>query len=267
MKIAILGSGYVGTALANHWKHAGHTITLSTRSPAKAAALAQSADRVQVLHGADITGLIQFLKDQEALILCQAADSQAAYEETYLGTAKALTAVLPHDPQLKHIIYTSSTSVYGEHQGAMVDETTPLIATHTPNQYLIAAEEHLFKLSNPSCSVCILRLGEIHGPGRQIADRLKKMQGQSLPGTGDSITNLTHLDDIVGACDFALKQRLSGIFNLCSDLHIPRRELYALICAQENLPLFTWDPSKKNIHASNKIVSNAKIKAAGYTLF
>lgn len=264
MRIAIIGCGYVGSALAIKLRKNGHYVTTTTRSHSKTANLKAISDDVCILKGNDCEALKNLLQNQHAAILTLAADSQESYEDTYLDTAKALSNIISEIPQLSQIVYTSSTSVYGNHQGLTVDENTHVSSLHPTGQILISAEKILMDLSYKERSVCILRLGEIYGPNRQIAERLRQMKGKSLPGDGSSMTNLIHLDDIVAAINFALTQRLNGVFNLCSDIHIPRRDLYAQICQKEGLPAITWDPTKASLHSGNKVVSNAKIKLAGF---
>ncbi|HEV8052487.1 MAG TPA: SDR family oxidoreductase [Parachlamydiaceae bacterium] len=269
MKIAIIGCGYVGSALSAKLKREGHYVTTTTRTHSKVPSLKLISDEVYIIQGYDTALMSELLQDQEAVVLSLAADSQEAYESTYLDTAKAVAVAVESAPKLKHIIYTGSTSVYGDHQGGVVDENTPVSETSANCRILIATENTLMGLvrQETDMNVCILRLGEILGPERQIVDRLRRMQMQSvsLPGDGSSITNLIHLEDIVAGIDFALCHHLNGIFNLCNDIHTTRKELYAKICAYEGLSPPKWDAEKVSVHGGNKLVSNAKIKAAGYT--
>ncbi len=264
MKIAIIGCGYVGIALASQLQNDGHEITVTTRSPSKATALAKQTARICILQGNDVNALVDLLQDQDAAILCLAADNQAAYESTYLDTAKALAKAVEHTPKLAQIVYTGSTSVYGEHHGAVVSEDTPLSPAHASGRILAATESQLLQLATPQRHVCVLRLGEIYGPERHLGERLRSLNGCALPGSGQNLTNLIHLEDIVGAIVFTLKHRLSGVYNLCNDLHVTRQSLYADICRKEGLPQVIWNAAAPSMHGGNKSVSNAKLKAAGY---
>lgn len=264
MKIAIIGCGYVGSALALKLKEAGHYITATTRSLSKIPFLKSLADDVVTLQGNDLNSLTHLLRDQEAAILTIAADSQDSYESTYLQTAKNFTKAVSQARQLSQIIYTSSASVYGDHQGQIVHEETPLSTKLPTGHILIETEKILLNLSSKERQVCILRLGEIYGPGRQIVDRLRQMNGKPLSGDGCSMTNLIHLEDIVNGINHALTKPLKGTFNLCNDTHILRKRLYAQICTDEGIAPVYWDPSKPNIHAGNKLVSNNKIKSTGF---
>lgn len=265
MKIAIIGCGYVGSALASKLKNDGHEITVTTRSELKVPFLKTISNHVTILQGNDKKALKALLEQQDAVILSLAADSQEAYETTYLETAKAISQVIEDCQKVSQIIYTGSTSVYGDHQGATVDEKTAVTSIHSTGKILIQTEDVLLQLSSKKRNVCIFRLGEIYGPGRQIADRLRHLNGKTLPGTGKSITNLISLDDIVKAITFALNDHLNGIYNLCGDVHLTRKDFYDQLCAQEQLPAVLWDATKTSIHSGNKLVSNAKLKAAGFS--
>ncbi len=262
MKIGIMGCGYVGQALASKWKQEGHYVSVTTRKPERVASLQAFANEIYLLNSQP---LATFLSQQEALLISVAPDSSSDYATTYLQTARQVAEQVIKSPSLQQIFYTSSTSVYGDHQGEWVDEALPLVPTHEKTKILYEAEKILLNCPSNHLSVCILRLGEIYGPGREIEHRLRRMQHQSFAGKGDSYTNLIHLTDIIQALDFALRHCLHGIYNLCSDFHLPRRLFYDKVCQQEGLGPIRWDPSQDNFHVGNKRVSNQKIKQAGFT--
>lgn len=252
-KIIIIGCGYVGKAAAQIWKSRVHALTLTTRSPERVAELSPYADRVLVIQPRQFQ---EALQGQEIALLSVAPDSALDDESTYLGSAHAL--IRDRDTTLEQILYTSSSSVYGEHGGALVDESTPLRPVTKREQILVETER---VLQTAPCKVCILRLGEIVGPGRRIVDRLQGLQGRPLAGTGENITNLSPIEEIITALDLAVERKWEGIYNICSDLHIPRRELYERLCKEEGLPPVAWDPSRLSPHAGNKTVSNAKFRS------
>lgn len=262
MKIGILGCGYVGQAAANYWRLAGHHISATTRKQERIASLKLVADEVYLIQD---HMLFPFLSEIEALLISVAPDSNSTYLSTYLQTAQQIAEHLPRLPKLKHILYTSSTSVYEDFQGNWVDEETPLTSLNDNGKCLYQTEQTLLEAATKSHRVVIFRLGEIYGPGRYVSDRLKRSPSLTFPGTGDQCTNLIHLNDIVGALDFALTESLHGLFNLCNDLHLSRRAFYDKLCKQANLPKITWDPSRISPHGGNKKVSNKKLKNLGFS--
>jgi nucleoside-diphosphate-sugar epimerase len=262
MKIGILGCGYVGQACAVYWRNKNHFVSATTRQLEKVSFLQETANKIYLLQS---HSLPTFLKSQEILLISVAPSFSDTYQTTYSNTIRNLKNCLPNAPLLRQIIYTSSTSVYGDHHGEWVDEhtmTNPLTENHL---ILEQAEKELMALASSERKICIFRLGEIYGPNRSIKERIIRFHKQSYPGTGNSYTNLTHLTDIIRALDFAIEKELSGIYNLCNDYHVPRQSLYQKICEQAALPCVQWDPAKSTPHSGNKKVSNQKIKKAGFT--
>ena len=118
--------------------------------------------------------------------------------------------------------------------------------------------------SKVGLNVCIYRLGEIYGPGRWIEERLKRSYQKKFSGDGSPYTNLIHLNDIVSAVNLAINQNLQGIYNLCNDFHIPRRDFYDLLCKKHNIPTIQWDDQLATPHGGNKRVDNQKMKETGF---
>jgi nucleoside-diphosphate-sugar epimerase len=241
-------------------------VTVTTRKPERIEELSAIADQLFLLEGDLKECLTRLLKGKQVLLLAMAADTPQAYEATYLHLAETLVEVVSKMATgITQILYTSSTSIYGEHGGNWVEETTPPRPANRYAEILLETEQVLQKLSTPNRRVCLFRLGEIYGPGREIAERLRRMTGQPLAGTGDNYTNIIHLDKITAALTFAVTHQLDGVYNLCEETHIKRRDLYAQICEREGLPPVQWDPTRSTLHGGNKRVSSAKLQLAALT--
>jgi nucleoside-diphosphate-sugar epimerase len=267
MKICIIGCGYVGTAMAKFWqKKADLQVTVTTTTPAKVSELKQIAHQVFVLKGDDQELLKSVLYGQDLVLLTVGASNPNSYEEAYLKTAQALTKVLPDLPTIKQIIYSSSYSLYGDQKGAEVNENTPIKPSNVNGEILAKTEEILLSNMTTDLQVCILRLGGIYGPGRELVKIFGRIVGTTRPGNGEEITNWIHLDDIIGAVELARVQRLSGIYNIVDDRHFNYKELLNNLCEKHNLPAVNWDSSQPSTRPYNVSVSNEKIKAAGYQL-
>lgn len=263
MKIGILGSGYIGQAAAAYWKGLGHEVTVTTRRPEKIADLARIADHVYLLNDT----LEPFIESQEALLVCLAPSGHTLsdYTAAYLDTASRIHRNLLRFPSLRHLLYTGSTSVYGDCGGNRVDEETPADPATETGKILLQTETLFLRCQSSGVNVCIFRCGEIYGPEREIQSRLRRMSANGIPGTGENRTNIVHREDVVRALDFALVNRLKGIYNLCSDFHEKRRDFYDRLCAEEQLPPVRWNPTLPNLHGGNRIVSGEKLKRAGFT--
>lgn len=260
--IGILGCGYVGQACAAFWRAQGYTVSVTTRQACRVSFLEKLAHKVYLLDSS--VSLKEFIKKQEAILISVAPTEKQDYTSTYLQTAKKLVEDFSLSYPLKQLIYTSSTSVYGDHQGAWVDETTPLIPSSPSSTILIETEQVLLRSFLPPVSVCVFRLGEIYGPGRTIEERLRGSNQKKFPGNGKSYTNLIHLRDIVRACDFALNHQLKGIYNLCNETHLLRHLFYDTLCTKNHLAFIQWDNQQTNTHAGNKRVSNQRLKNLGF---
>lgn len=262
MKAAIIGCGYVGMAIAKHWRSQGIDVLATTTQEKRVPELSALADSVKVLTGTDANQLTEALADRQVVLLSVASKRGASYADTYLSTAKTIAAVLPHTP-VEQLIYTSSCSVYGDHQGAWVTELMPPMPATDNGKIIEKTEAALLSATTPTQKVCILRLGGIYGPGRTLKKIYSRAAGTTRPGAGKEATNWVHLDDIVHGIDWARKHQLSGIYNLVQEEVPTVRKLIERVCDRHHLTPVKWDESQPSTR-KNVRVSNAKIKGTGY---
>jgi nucleoside-diphosphate-sugar epimerase len=262
--IAIIGCGYVGLCVASLLTKKGHSVTATTRNPNRLEELSQVAQKSLLLKGNHEEEFIPLIAHQEVLIVTIAADSPEFYESAYLHTAQMMRHLALEMNLPRHLIYTSSTSVYGEYNGQWVDENYELLAKGEQARILIETEKTYLSLQELGWHVCILRLAEIYGPGRELSKRVENLEGHSLPGNGEGFTNMIHRTDCGSAIDYAIKHHLEGVFNLADDDHPTRKELYEQIAQKFDLPPVEWDPSRAGMHSTNKRISNHKIKSEGF---
>ena len=124
-----------------------------------------------------------------------------------------LLAVLTPSPQ--RFTYISTTGVYGDHRGAVVNEETPVNPGSAHAAKRVAAERALVDWAARSgCAVVILRVPGIYGPGRLGVDRIRARQPvirNEDAGPGNRI----HVDDLVACCMAALDENTpAGIYNV-----------------------------------------------------
>jgi nucleoside-diphosphate-sugar epimerase len=269
--IAILGCGYVGTALADCWQEQGHFVTATTTSRSRVALLGEIVSKAIVMKGDDLTAVHSLLEGQDTLVVSiaptgsQPAD-EATYAATYLTTTKNLVEALEQAPTVKQIIYLSSCSVYGDRQGEWVDETDQIDPMEHKSQILYDSEQIILQAANQHQKVCVLRLGGIYGPGRELVGMFGGLAGMTIPGNGDRFVNWIHRDDIIGAIEFARLNQLNGVYNLVDDSQMTVKEQVKRVCDYYNLPPVSWDSSRLSFQRKSLRVSNQKLKAAGYDL-
>ena len=269
-RAAIIGCGYVGTALATYWKgQQGYSVTATTTREQRIEELEKVASQVVVMKGQDSQSVRSLLQNHDTVVLSIApiSDRQVdaqVYRETFIPTAKNLVEALQDTGPVKQIVYLSSCSVYGNKKGEWVDENAPVETNSEYNQVLCEAEQILLDSANEDVKVSILRLGGIYGPQRELTKRLGRIAGKTIPGNGDTFTSWIHLDDIIAAIDFLCQKRLDGIYNLVNDFNMTIGELCDRVCDRQGLQKIVWDSSKPTFRDLNARINNQKIKAAGY---
>lgn len=264
--ICIIGCGYIGTEIASRWRKKGHHITATTRHLDRLDELNQVAQKSQIFKGTNEEELIPLITTNEAILVTIAPDSPEQYGSTYLHTANLFRRVALGMNQPRILIYTSSTSVYGNHHGLWVDETSPLLGKSEQAKILIETENLYRSLEEIGWNICIFRLAEIYGPGREISKRIKQLEGHVMPGSGELHTNMIHRTDVVEAIDYGLRHEFEGIYNLADDDHMLRKDLYDSVAKKQELPKVVWDPSHTGLRSDDKRVSNHKIKSEGFVL-
>lgn len=93
-------------------------------------------------------------------------------------------------------MFVSSSSVYGDHGDAWLDETTPVNPPDFNGEILVQAEQWL---SGALPGAVVLRLSGLYGPGRtQLLERLKAGSVRA-PGPTAGWANRFHIEDAAGA--------------------------------------------------------------------
>ena len=228
-------------------------------------------NQVVLMKGNDPSAVQSLVQGQDTIVVSvapigsQVAD-EATYESTYLGTARNLVQALNQAPRVKQLIYLSSCSVYGDRQGEWVEENSPLFPLELRSQVLHQAEQIISQAASEERKVCILRLGGIYGPERELIRMFGGLAGMTLPGKGDRFINWIHRDDILGAIEFARLNQLQGIYNLVDDSQLTVRQQVERICFKYDLPPVIWDTSQLSRGRKSLRVSNRKLKEVGYEL-
>jgi nucleoside-diphosphate-sugar epimerase len=266
----VIGCGYVGTAVAMRKKRAGHAVTATTRSSENVQELRRLMDDVQQLDITDPNLDLPFLADLEGLLISVAPTRQnQSYSDVFAQGMRNLAGALRRraSTQPLHITYISSVSVYGDQQGREVTEQASVDNSSAVNGMLSAAEELMLDIDRPDTAICVLRLGGIYGPGRDMVAMIREAAGQQVPKDGNAINAWSGLVDIARGVQFVSEQKLTGIYNLVDDMQLSRRELSTLICDEEGLPPVLWSHgSSASERSINARVSNQKIKDAGFEL-
>jgi nucleoside-diphosphate-sugar epimerase len=159
-------------------------------------------------------------RDCDWVVLCISSKGGGAseYERTYLQSTRNLIDLLAKQPPAR-FVYTSSTSVYGQNDGSLVDETTPPRPESLTAQVLLQTEALLTKAATErGFPAVVLRVGGIYGPNRtHWIDRVRNGLPE-LDLRSERIVNMIHRDDVAGAVFAALERgRPGAIYNAVDD--------------------------------------------------
>ena len=267
----IIGCGYVGAAVAAHLMRQGHEVVGTTTSPGRLSELCDLVDHPRIYNAADPLADVSFLDQLDAVLIAMAPTTatfeEDQYENVYGQAVPALVEALGRRKGRKplHVTYLSSAGVYGDQAGAICNELTPPDCSNHANALLASAETSVLSLNDASTQACVLRLGGIYGPGKDIPSYIRSASGQSVRKNGNHINAWVHLLDIVRGIDFAFERRLQGIYNLVDDLQFTRRQLSNALCDVDGLPPVIWDNhDRPGARIFNARVSNARLREMGF---
>lgn len=159
----------------------------------------------------------------------------------------------------KSLTYLSSTGVYGDTQGAWVDETT---STGTGRRTARAEADARWL----GLGARVLRLPGIYGPGRSALDRVREGRAHRID-LPDQVFSRVHVDDIVAGAVLALDGP-AGAYNLADDEPCSQNTVIEHACRLLGLslpPLQSMDqaglsPMARAFYAENRRVANRKAK-------
>ena len=245
--VVIFGCGYIGLALAKECVGLGWSVTALTRNP-------NSAKRAEEIGAHAVVGNLQddhwwtkIPTGVNHVVNCVGASSPSVegYQESYLQGTQSIIQWIKHrgDP-VRSLVFTSSSSVYPQTDGSLVDEESDTSGVSNRGQILLSAERLCLEVSEPvvACKG-VIRFSGLYGPGRHLlVDKIKR--GEAMTGSPDRILNLLHRDDAVSSI-LALIQRphgfTGGIFNASDGQHATRGEIVRWVAQRLKVtePLFT----------------------------
>ncbi|WP_293812178.1 SDR family oxidoreductase [uncultured Bosea sp.] len=264
MNILILGLGYSAGFFARAALARGWEVTGTVRSAEKAAALSREGIRALVFGGFAVSSaLAKAVAEADAVLVSvqPAEDGDPA-----LGP---LRAALMAAPNLRWIGYLSTIGVYGDQDGAWIDEDTPPAPTNARTRQRVEIEEAWLQLGRDSGKpVQIFRLSGIYGPGRNAITKLRAGTANRLIKPGQ-VFNRIHVDDIAGVLMASLAQPRNGaIYNVTDNEPGPPQDVVtfaAELTGLEAPPEIPFEQAKlspmaASFYGESKRVSNALVK-------
>jgi nucleoside-diphosphate-sugar epimerase len=261
IRLLAFGFGYVAGHLARRLAADGRARIVGTgRAPAPAAGgIARATFRrdapLEPALLADATHVLVSIPPDAAgdpVFDAHAADLAAARHLAWLG-------------------YLSTTGVYGDHEGAAVDEAAELRAAQPRSRARLAAEAAWLDLAAArGVPAHVFRLAGIYGPGRSALDDLVAGRARRLDKPGHVFSRI-HVDDIVGVLAASMaRPRPGAIYNVADDAPAPGHDVVAEAARRLGRappPLVPYaeaaaslSPLAREFYAESRRVANGRIK-------
>lgn len=196
MAVLIAGCGDLGTEAGLRFAAAGHRVIGWRRSPEK---LPNAIEGVAADLGRELPPVPA---DVEIVVVAIAAKqaTEADYRAAYVDDLRNVLDALERDGvPPRRVLFVSSTAVYGNADGGLVDERTPAEPSSFSGRIILEAEQLLqSRLKGKGTSGVALRLGGIYGPGRtRLIDQVTG--GTAVLPNEPRHTNRIHRDDAAAA--------------------------------------------------------------------
>jgi hypothetical protein len=252
-----IGHGYSAQALARELGSHDWNIIGTTRS----------AEKAEILRAQGIEPLIWPTVPlgpalaRASHVLCSVApDAQGCPVAEALASLMCRGRFAP-----KWVGYLSTTSVYGDHQSAWVDEKTPLTPTTARGNHRVLAESQWQALG---LNLHIFRLAGIYGPTRGPFSKVRDGSARLIIKKNQVFSRI-HVDDITQVLAASIAQPNPGaVYNVCDDLPCPPEDVIAHAATLLGLPLppkvafetANMTPMARSFYAESKRVKNGRMK-------
>lgn len=257
-KVFIAGAGYVGAVAAALLARAGHAVDIGRRTP-------RSEPRSHAMDVLRPETYPASLREADCVVYCVSADgfTEEAYRAAYVdGLARVAAAAA--EGSARRVIFVSSTGVFGQDDGSVVDEASPAAPLGFSGRLILEGEALLARAPVESATI---RFSGIYGPGR---DRLIRMVRSGAPVSAKSraaITNRIHRDDCARALVHLVESPAVQPLYLGSDeAPTPMGEILAWIADRLGVepPPVGEDSAQVLQRGGNKRISSARLRGEGF---
>jgi nucleoside-diphosphate-sugar epimerase len=270
MRVLLLGAGYSARAFAREIAGEAEWIAGTTREKANFSLLERKGIRPVRFDGTTIVPELAEVMAGATHLVHSAAPGEGGDPLLRL-LPDPLTEAMP---ALQWIGYFSTVGVYGNHDGAWVDEASECRAKSKRGIARIEAEQAWMAAGEKSgVAVAVMRLAGIYGPGRNAFTKLEDGTAHRIVKQGQLFSRI-HVDDIAGFARHLALGRTGGIFNVADDEPAPPQDVIAFaagLMGVEPPPEIPFEeaemsPMARSFYMDSRRVSNARLHASGYEL-
>lgn len=267
MKLFVFGLGYSATSAVNqlgpHCMAEGGFVAATTRGSEKAEKIEACGIRAHIFNSENSgdAKLKDELSQASHLIISISPGESDPVLAHFADTLKA-------SKSLEWIGYYSTVGVYGDHQGAWVDEGGELRPVSRRSKERVAAEQAWSALAH-ECGVpiALLRLAGIYGPGRNGFVNLEKGRARRIIKPGQ-VFNRIHIADIGTISQAMALKKASGVFNGADNEPAPPQDVVEYAAQIMGVPVppnIDFDeadlsPMGRSFYGETKRVANGRLK-------
>ncbi|WP_310618658.1 SDR family oxidoreductase [Flexibacterium corallicola] len=264
MRLFVFGMGYSSTQFVKDHGHRFDWIGGTTRSK----------DKLPLLESMGVTPfLFNGIKPEPTIIneLVQASHILVSIGPGDMGdpVLSAYRHIIA-EAQTNWIAYLSTVGVYGDHDGAWVNEASECRPVSKRSVQRVQAEKDWQELAKHyALPLIVLRLAGIYGKGRNGFINLEKGSAKRIIKPGQ-VFNRIHVEDISGVLGSSLTRPITGIFNVCDDEPAPPQDVvsYAAnlmgVAPPPEVPFedAQMSPMARSFYGETKRCENSKVKEA-----
>lgn len=258
MKVLIAGCGDVGNELARLLMQDGHVVYGLKRdtSSLQKGVIPAPADLLDPQTLKSLPSRIDLL----VYMPTPATRDESGYRDIFIQGLKNLWSALSGEPG--RTLLVSSTAVYGESKGGVVNEETAPGPTRFNGRILLEMEQLAASLTN---RLVIARISGIYGPGRERLIRMAADDNLEVQKNPPVLTNRIHRDDAAAALRHLLYLDSPKPLYLVSDDRPEQRyEVVSWLAGVQNKPA----PAGLSIVEADrgKQVNNSRLRNSGFNL-
>ena len=259
MNLFCFGLGYCADYLSAKLIKQGWQVSATCRTSEKAAVLEASGIRPVLLSGKKVT--VTDLGKAGHILISVPPEQDGS--DPVLNFAGAALAAL--QDQIKWVGYLSTTGVYGDHQGAWIDEETPAGLLSERGQRRVAAEAQWAATGLP---MHYFRLAGIYGPGRNSLRALQNGTARRVVKQGQVFSRI-HLADITRILEASMANPNAGrAYSVCDDTPAPPQDVVTYAAelmgvsppALQDFATAELSPMARSFYGENKRIRNNRIK-------
>ena len=262
-KVLIVGCGDLGSRLATPLSRRGFAVSGLRRTKT------DMGSNIKVLP-ADVTDAVSLQivakTSWDVVIITLTARGEAAYHAVYITGVSNLLAALKQSAARPLILFASSTSVYAQTDGSVVDENSETLASSYSGRTMLKAEQ---LVANSGFDFSVVRFSGIYGHGRG-GHLLSAMQkNQICPSQPVRYSNRIHVEDCIGIFMHLIDRyfegkALQGIYLGSDNCPSPLREVMEWLAKVNGLDVGLLKPEFAANRGGNKRCDNRRLVSSEY---